>query len=69
MLHQRYRSWLGIASLASKLGFMADILMGDRVSRPMRQLRKEAAIRIAKWYKSILLRRYGHAQRKERNTV
>eukprot|EP00198_Chlamydomonas_reinhardtii_P012777 XP_001702114.1 predicted protein [Chlamydomonas reinhardtii] len=56
-LQERQRGWTAIVGLCSKLAFIAEQVQEDRRVRSLRALRKEAAVRIATWYKGILLRR------------
>lgn len=53
----RRTKWLGIACLACKLSFIVHQIRQDRAGRPVRAIRKEAALVIATWYKRVLLRR------------
>ncbi|EFJ43584.1 hypothetical protein VOLCADRAFT_96202 [Volvox carteri f. nagariensis] len=54
---ERQRQWTGIVGLCSKISFVAERIMEDRRIRALRALRKAAAMKIASWYKGILLRR------------
>ncbi|GLC38434.1 hypothetical protein PLESTB_001578300 [Pleodorina starrii] len=54
---ERQRQWTAIVGLCSKLSFVAERIMDDRRVRKLRALRKKAAVKIATWYKGILLRR------------
>ncbi|GLI70880.1 hypothetical protein VaNZ11_015901 [Volvox africanus] len=54
---ERQRQWTAIVGLCSKLSFVAERIMEDRRVRALRALRKSAAVKIATWYKGILLRR------------
>ncbi|GIL80529.1 hypothetical protein Vretifemale_9721 [Volvox reticuliferus] len=54
---ERQRQWTAIVGLCSKLSFVAERIMEDRRVRALRALRKWAAVKIATWYKGILLRR------------
>ncbi|GFR44803.1 hypothetical protein Agub_g6138, partial [Astrephomene gubernaculifera] len=56
-LQERRRQWTGIVGLCSKLAFLAEQVVEDRRVRALRALRKEAAVKIATWYKGVLLRR------------
>ncbi|PNH12178.1 hypothetical protein TSOC_000949, partial [Tetrabaena socialis] len=56
-MEDRQRQWTGIVGLCSKLSFLAEQIAEDRRVRSLRALRKEAAVKIATWYKSVLLRR------------
>eukprot|EP00955_Chlamydomonas_euryale_P073150 361630-Chlamydomonas_euryale.AAC.13 len=57
-LEERRCLWLGIAAASHKLVFVVEQLSCDRASRPWRQLRKDAALTIATWYKGVLYRRW-----------
>ena len=48
--------WTGVVSLAEKLNFIQQQLINDRAARALRDLQKDAAVKIATWYRSILLR-------------
>ncbi|KAG2423144.1 hypothetical protein HXX76_015529 [Chlamydomonas incerta] len=56
-LQERQRGWTAIVGLCSKLAFIAEQVQEDRRVRSLRALRKAAAVKIATWYKGILLRR------------
>ncbi|GAX78399.1 hypothetical protein CEUSTIGMA_g5841.t1 [Chlamydomonas eustigma] len=56
-LMERRRVWAGICNLGFKMKFLVKVLNGDRGVRPLREMRKECAVRIASWYKHILIKR------------
>ncbi|KAG2484731.1 hypothetical protein HYH03_016478 [Edaphochlamys debaryana] len=56
-LAARQMQWTAVVGLCSKLHFLAEQVAEDRRVRSLRAMRKEAAVRIATWYKHILLRR------------
>ncbi|MEW5304894.1 MAG: hypothetical protein WDW36_007471, partial [Sanguina aurantia] len=54
---RRQLAWLGYIGVAHKLSFLRQQLQDDRSVRGVRELRKRAAVRIAAWYKDVLVRR------------
>lgn len=57
----RQRLWTGVVSLCEKLHFMQQQLATDRAVRALRDIQKSSAIKIATWYRGILLRCALHA--------
>ncbi|GAX79185.1 hypothetical protein CEUSTIGMA_g6625.t1 [Chlamydomonas eustigma] len=55
--HERKTQWSGILLLSCKMNILITQMWEDRLARPMREKRKKAAVKIASWYKRILIRR------------